>query len=144
MILFEKAGTVTPQQDKTNIFFDFNVPDNIEKLIIDYSYSPKTVEDKQTAINLVKEKMKQYNAGGTAEDYLPVKNLITLSLNDEKGYRGAAHRQADIQHHEISEKRADAGFIKGRINSGKWQIALNVHCCACKVDYNIKITGEEK
>lgn len=141
MILFEKAGVITPKQDKTNLFFDFDVPDGIEKLIIDYNYSPKTVEDKQTAIKLIKEKMKQYNADGTAEDYLPIKNLITLSLNDEKGCRGAAHRQADIQHHEISKDFADFGFIKGEIKSGKWKFSLNVHCCACNVNYKIKITG---
>ncbi len=141
MILFEKAGIITPKQDKTNLFFDFDVPDGIERLIIDYSYSPKTVDDEHTAIKLIKEKMKQYGADGKAEDYLPIKNLITLSLNDEKSYRGAAHRQADTQHHEISKGFADSGFIKGEIGSGKWKIALNVHCCACDVNYEIKITG---
>lgn len=144
MLLLEKTGTIAPIQDKTNLFFDFHVPNHIEKLMIDYSYSPKTVEDQQAAISLIKKKMKQYNATGSAENYLPVKNLITLSLNDEKGYRGAAHRQADMQHHEISESFADAGFIKGKINGGIWQIALNVHCCACNVHYKLAITGVEK
>lgn len=141
MILLEKTGIVTPKDDKTNIFFDFTVPSGIKKIVIDYNYRPKTVENKAEALALIEKKMKQYGADGAAEDYLPVKNLITLSLNDENGYRGAAHRQADIQHHEISENYAAAGFIKGKIESGKWQIALNVHCCACDVHYNLKITG---
>lgn len=141
MILLEKTGIVTPKDDKTNIFFDFAVPSGIKKIVIDYNYSPKTVENKADAIALIEKKIKQYGAGGAPEDYLPVKNLITLSLNDENGYRGAAHRQADTQHHEICKNYAAAGFIKGKIESGKWQIALNVHCCACDVHYNLKITG---
>lgn len=143
MILFEKTGVVTSKQDKTNLFFDFAVPENMNRIILDYSYSPKTVESEETALDLIKDKMEQYGAGGKAEDYMPVKNLITLSLNDEKGYRGAAHRQAAVQHHEISRNFADAGFIKGEINSGVWQLALNVHCCACDVQYKIVIAGEE-
>ncbi len=141
MILLEKTGIVTPKDDKTNIFFDFDVPNGIEKIIIDYNYSPKTVVNTIEVLALIEKKMKEYGASGAPEDYLPVKNLITLSLNDENCYRGAAHRQADTQHHEISKEFADAGFIKGKIESGKWQIALNVHCCACNVHYNLKITG---
>lgn len=144
MILLKKTGIVTPNDDKTNIFFDFEVPNGIKKVIIDYDYSPKTVENKAIALELIEKKMKQYGAGGEAEDYLPVKNLITLSLNDESGYRGAGHRQADVQHHEIGADFASAGFIKGAVNSGTWQIALNVHCCACNVNYNLKITGAEE
>ena len=75
-------------------------------------------------------------------DYLPVKNLITLSLDENGKYRGAAHRQDDVQHHEISADFASNGFFKGKIEEGVWRIALNVHCCACKVSYNLKITGE--
>lgn len=144
MILLKKTGIVTPKKDKTNLFFDFDVPNGIKKIMIDYNYSPKTVENKAEALALIEKKMKQYGAGGATEDYLPVKNLITLSLNDENGYRGAAHRQADVQHHEISESFADAGFIKGKIGGGTWQIALNVHYCACDVHYNLKITGVTK
>lgn len=143
MILLKKTDVITPEQDKTNIFINFNVPDGIKKLIINYSYSPKTVNGK-TAIKLIEEKIKQYGAEGSTADYLPVKNLITLSLNDANGYRGAAHRQAEIQHHEISESYADAGFLKGKINSGIWQIALNIHCCACSTSYSIEIKGAEK
>jgi len=46
MILLEKTGIVTPKDDKTNIFFDFAVPSGIKKIVIDYNYSPKTVENK--------------------------------------------------------------------------------------------------
>ncbi len=145
MIIFEKSGIVVPGQDKTNISLSFAVPNKIKKLIIDYEYTPKLLADKATAYALLEKSIEtyldcEYNA--VPEDFMPVKNLITLSLDENGSYRGAAHRQADKQHHEISESFASPGFIKGKIHAGKWRIVLNVHCCACKVNYNIRITGE--
>ena len=145
MIIFEKAGRVLPEQDKTNIPLEFTVPAGIEKLTIDYEYSPKTLEDGERAEKLLAESIAKYLGDeykAEPQDFMPVKNLITLSLNDNGAYRGAAHRQADKQHHEISRAFASAGFEKGEINPGKWQIVLNVHCCACEVDYKIKVAGE--
>lgn len=145
MIIFEKSGTVLPEQDKTNIPLAFTVPDGIEKLVIDYSYSPKTLDDKEKAYKLLEKSIEKYlgsECNAKPEDFMPVKNLITLSLDENGNYRGAAHRQADKQHHEISEDAASPGFLKGKIHSGKWKLMLNVHCCACEVNYNVKITGE--
>lgn len=143
--LFEKQGVVTPEDDKTNIYFEFAVPQGIDKIIIDYSYSPKTVENRADAVKLISAGLEKYLGADNREnplDYLPVKNLITLSLDENGKYRGAAHRQDDVQHHEISADFASNGFFKGKIEEGVWRIVLNVHCCACKVSYNLKITGE--
>lgn len=146
MVIFEKAGRVLPEQDKTNIPLEFTVPEGIEKLIIDYEYAPKILEDKKKAEKLLAESIEKYLGDeyrAEPQDFMPVKNLITLSLDDNGEYRGAAHRQADKQHHEISKEFASEGFIKGEIHSGKWQVVLNVHCCACDVNYQIKVAGEE-
>ena len=145
MIIFETAGKVLPEQDKTNIPLEFTVPEGIEKLIIDYGYSPKTLEDGEKAEKLLAKSIEKYLGGeyrAEPQDFMPVKNLITLSLDDNGEYRGAAHRQADKQHHEISKDFASPGFVKGEIHSGKWQVVLNVHCCACEINYRIQVAGE--
>lgn len=144
MFVFEKSGEITPNDDKTNIIISFDVPENIEKMSIDYAYSPKIAENTEKAIDIINDALEKYSASGDPQEYLPVKNLITLSLDDSLGYRGAAHRQAECQHHEISNDFASPGFVKGEICTGKWQIMLNVHCCVCNVSYDIKISGEEK
>ena len=147
MLIFEKTGKVTPEQDTTNVVLTFNVPNGTEKLTIDYEYSPKLFEDETAAMKMLEESIEKYLGDAYSampQDFLPVKNLITLSLDDNGNYRGAAHRQADRQHHEIGRDFASAGFVKGEIHSGEWQVVLNVHCCACEVSYTIKITGEEK
>lgn len=146
MIIFEKTGKVIPEQDKTNIALAFSVPDGTDRLIIDYTYGPKLLEDKNTAHALLKKSIEKYLGNeycAEPDDFMPVKNLITLSLDENGKYRGAAHRQADTQHHEIGEALASPGFIKGRITGGTWKIVLNVHCCACDVNYSIKISAEE-
>lgn len=146
MIIFEKAGRVLPEQDKTNIPLVFTVPEKIEKLIIDYEYSPKILEDEEKAEKLLAQSIEKYLGDeykAEPRDFMPVKNLITLSLDDNGVYRGAAHRHANKQHHEISRKFASAGFVKGEIHSGKWQVVLNVHCCACEVNYKIRVAGEK-
>lgn len=145
MTIFEKAGSVLPEQDKTNIPLEFSVPNGIEKLVIDYEYSPKILEDEEKSIAILEESIEKYLGGeyhAEPKDFMPIKNLITLSLDGNGEYRGAAHRQADKQHHEISRDFASAGFIKGEIKGGIWRLVLNVHCCACKVNYTVKITGE--
>ena len=147
MLIFEKTGKVFPEQDKTNIPLQFTVPNRIEKLIIDYEYSPKTLEDEEKATELLEKSIKKYlgkEYKAEPKDFMPVKNLITLSLDEKGNYRGAAHRQADKQHHEICKDFASVGFEKGEITSGEWTLVLNIHCCACEVNYNVRITGEEK
>ncbi len=147
MLIFEKAGKVLPEQDKTNIPIEFQVPNGMEKLVIDYAYSPKILMDEEKATELLEKSIKKYlgkKYKAEPKDFMPVKNLITLSLDENGNYRGAAHRQADRQHHEISRDFASAGFEKGEIAGGKWTLVLNVHCCSCTVDYNVRITGEEK
>lgn len=144
MLLFNVQGKITVDDDKTNIIHRFDVPENIKSLKIKYSYSPKTVEDKETAVRLVRDCLEKYDEkpDGKIESNLPVKNLITLSLDDSTSYRGAAHRQASEQEHIISEDYASPGFIKGKIIDGEWKIVLNVHYVGCDVDYEISIDGE--
>mgnify|MGYP006990162953 CR=1 FL=1 len=40
MLIFEKTGKVTPEQDKTNVVLTFNVPNGTEKLSNEHSAQP--------------------------------------------------------------------------------------------------------
>lgn len=140
-VLLKKSITVTPENEKTNIFLPFVVEEGFSSLTIDYSYSPKVLEDEEKSILLVKENLLRdgYEDKGDYRQYLPLKNLITLSLDSPAGYVGAAHRQADIQHHEISKEFASVGFDKTEIIAGEWVLALNLHAvvtdeCRCEIE----------
>lgn len=145
MLLYNMKGQITAANDKTNLIHRFDVPENIKSIVIKYSYSPKTLESREKAVELVENCFEKYNEVlvGKASDYLPVKNLVTLSVDCNSRYIGAAHRQANEQEHIISRDKSSPGFIKTDIEAGEWDIVLNVHYACCKIDYTITVEGEE-
>ena len=143
MNILSKAGTITPEQDKTNISLDFNVPEGVKRLKVEYSYSPKEICDRSTANALIVSAMKKYDIGfANPEAFLPVKNLITPSFNECGEYRGACHRQANRQTIIISDSDSTPGIINRPLKAGNWDIVLNIHFVGCSVDYSIEIYGE--
>lgn len=141
-VLFREL-TLTPENEKTNVPLKFTVPEGAEKLRISYSYHPKTMGDCERAKALIEENLRKDTHGDRElypdyTDFLPLNNLVTLSLDDPDSYRGAAHRQDSVQLHEITREKASVGFIKGDIGKGEWTLTLNVHAlvteeCYCSV-----------
>ena len=148
IILKETVTNLTPDDEKSTRYIPFTVPEGVKKLIITYSYAPKILDDEKKSLELIKENLirdagEDWTEFTDYSEFMPLKNLVTLSLFSPEGFRGAAHRQADSQYHEISESSADYGFIRGSITEGEWKLCLNVHAlvteyCRC----NIKIEGE--
>lgn len=132
MVLLEKEFELSYEQEKTNVPFPFLVEENTCSLKISFSYSPKTADDMVRARALIEKNIKK-DAGEYAceypswETYLPLKNLITVSLDDPEGYRGCAHRQDKDQVHIIRKDFASRGFDKGEIREGQWKVVLNLH-----------------
>lgn len=148
MILKKTEIRLEKSDGKTTKHIPFSVAEGVKKLIITYSYSPKILEDKEKSYELIKENIIR-DGGENVEGYkdyeqfLPLKNLVTLSLFSPEGFRGAAHRQAESQLHEISEEAASYGFLKGKITKGQWELCLNVHAIVTEsCDCIIKIEGE--
>ena len=132
MILLEKELQVFYKDEKTNISFPFDVTEGAEALKITFSYDPKVLEDDDRAKILVENNIKK-DAGDFADEYpsweefTPLKNLITVSVDDPDTYRGCAHRQDKDQVHIIREYFASRGFHKGAIQKGQWKVVLNLH-----------------
>ena len=142
---------VTPAQEKTNIVLPFVLEREAKQLKINYSYAPKLSDGEaaaKAAENCLLRDAGEYRAQyPAAETFLPLKNLITLSLDDPNGYRGAAHRQADSQVHSITEHTASPGFLPGKLPAGQWRLVLNVHAlvtpfCDCRVEIEAQEADE--
>ncbi|MCM1286298.1 MAG: hypothetical protein NC213_08710 [Acetobacter sp.] len=146
MLIFSTKGRITTANDKTNLIHRFDVPENMKSLKIKYSYSPKILENREKAVEIIKSTYEKYDEilRGRPAEYLPVKNLITLSVDCNGRYIGAAHRQDNEQEHVISSEFSSCGFIKTEVEAGEWDIMLNVHSVSCNVDYVIEVEGEEK
>lgn len=145
MQLLKISGIINECDDKTNIIHTFSVPENIKKIIVKYSYSPKTVENKSLAEQKISQAMKKYNINfADPISFLPVKNLVTLSFDENSQYRGACHRQPNEQTIIISDTNSTPGIINREIQCGQWDVVLNVHFAGCEIKYNLEIEGEEK
>ena len=132
MILLKKELQVFPKDEKTNISFPFDVTEDVKSLKITFSYDPKVLEDDDRAKMLIENNIKK-DAGEYAdqypswEEFAPLKNLITVSVDDPDTYRGCAHRQDKDQIHIIREDFSSRGFHKGAIQKGQWKVVLNLH-----------------
>lgn len=147
--LLSVTNTLVREQSKTNISHTFTVDKNYKKLLIKFSYFPKEMNDSKNALELIKDAMAVYapspyqDSYGTAESFLPIFNLITISVDSPEGYRGAAHRHNPSQEHTLSSDFASPGFYKGVISIGEWQIVVNAHCIASDTcAYMIEVYGE--
>lgn len=131
-VLLEKKLVLTPENEKTNVPLSFFVEEEFKTLEIQYSYSPKILTDEEKSEKLIKENIrrdarKNYIDYPSWQSFMPLKNLITLSLDSPCGYIGAAHRQAENQYHTISEDFSSVGFVRTKILKGQWVLTLNVH-----------------
>ena len=135
MVLLNKTGKITLADNKTNIVLPFEIKDDFKSLKINFEYSPKTLEDKAKEIKIAEDCLEKYGEvqEGNIENYLPIKNLVTVSLDS-----------SNKQEHIISPAFSSAGFFKTDIAKGEWKITLNVHSVSCDVDYKITVEGEEK
>ena len=141
MLIFKTTSELKKEQSKTNISHTFTVPGNVTALEVDYSYTPKTVQDGEDS---VKEALARYGEGNESpSDFMPVSNLLTLSFDDPEGYRGACHRQANTQKVIIGEN-STPGIFNRKIKSGKWRVTLNAHYIGCSVNYELIIKGVEQ
>ena len=132
MLLLSQEFQVTPENEKTNLSFPFTVSEGTESLKITFSYDPKILEDDDRANMLIENNIKK-DAGEFAHEYTdwdefkPLKNLITVSVDAPDTYRGCAHRQDKDQIHIIRDDFASRGFHKGKIQKGQWKVVLNLH-----------------
>lgn len=145
MVLLNKSGILTQDDDKTNVRFAFEVPAGVQTLQIRFDYSPKTLDDPIAEQRICEAALKKYNGAvhyGEYRQYVPLNNLLTLSLDDPAGYRGAAHRQDPHQVHTIGAGGSSYGFTNAPTAPGTWYLTVNVHCALCRIDYAVAVTAQ--
>jgi hypothetical protein len=60
-------------------------------------------------------------------------NLLTLTLFDPQGFRGAGHRHGDVQAEtasdtvELRADRATPGYLPGPLPAGEWTLVIDTH-----------------
>lgn len=144
MKVLSVKGKVSEKNNKTNISHGFSVSENAKKLVVKYSYFPKEVEDEGQALKLINEGLEKYGEKSeNPAEFLPIRNLLTLSFDENGKYRGACHRHPNKQIIYISDKNSTPGIINKPIEGGEWNAVLNIHFVGCEVEYSIEIEEEK-
>lgn len=135
-LLFTAEKTLTPADSKTHVAFAFEVPAALAAVELRFSYAPKRCEDRGLSRRLILEGLRRYGtaaAPGQAlrwQDYLPVQNLLTLSLDTPSGYAGCAHRHNPVQRHTVAPGNCSPGFAVTSLEPGLWRAVVSAHCVA--------------
>lgn len=132
--LLEQTYQWSSQDSSSDVVFAFQCPAEVEELVVSFTYSPGEEATRDICLPAVQAAVTRYYGGYpqeiepmTAEQFLPVKNLITLSLAREGVYLGNAHRWAPEQEHVISCRYASSGFCCPAAMSGTWTGMLHLH-----------------
>lgn len=119
LLTMEIKGNLEVKDTKRNVSHSFSVPDGVTILRIDFDFDP-------------------YKGEGARYH-----NLLSLSLFDPNGFRGARHNCRD-QNLEISESYASPGYIAGSIPCGEWEVVIDCHRVASSLNYVIAIDWESR
>ena len=75
------------------------------------------------------------------------RNLITLTLFDRHGFRGAGHRHGDRHVVEIGHDFATPGYLPGPLPAGTWIVQLDTHLvmpgAACPYELSVAVDQDE-
>jgi hypothetical protein len=112
------AGTLTAAQVKHHIPHHFVVPENCQRLHIRLQFRPLLVGK--------------------------IRNMLTLTLFDAEGFRGAGHRQGDIHEVTLTPSTATPGYYPGPLPAGEWMVQIDTHMIMPGADctYELTVTAE--
>ena len=114
------SRTLTDADTKQNIPFTFFVPKNTTELRISLSFSPWKVDNHR--------------------------NMLTLTIFDPYGWRGAGPRQGARHEVILSRTFATPGYLAGEILAGEWTVFVDTHMImpGVPVPLEIEIVGTDE
>ncbi|MBX3000284.1 MAG: PHP domain-containing protein [Caldilineaceae bacterium] len=112
------SDTLTAAQVKHHIPHRFVVPENCQRLHIRLHFEPLLVGK--------------------------IRNMLTLTLFDAEGFRGAGHRQGDVHEVTLTPSTATPGYYPGPLPAGEWMAQIDTHMImpGADVPYKLTVTAE--
>nr|WP_175476212.1 CehA/McbA family metallohydrolase [Evansella caseinilytica] len=131
--IYHIESTLTALCLHSHIEHRFFVPENVLELIVNFHYSPSVLSDEEMGKQVISEAVRFYDPDraaldtGDIQSRWPLKNLLTVSIDDPNGFRGAAHRHRSAHKIEIKKKGSTPGFWNRSIDSGMWGVTISTH-----------------
>lgn len=126
-ILLEKELCLTTADNEKYICVDLCLSKDYDALEVICDYSPKWLSDEKEARRLIEAGMELYKIDQQTTDwkkFLPVGNMITISLDYEGTLMGAAHRHHPKQRLVLSEQWSTPGFLRRKACAGNWRVVV--------------------
>lgn len=128
-----------PEDHQTHKTISLYLDKSYQVLEIDFSYGPQEIPKSQ-AVVVIRQALELYEEKeANPYDFLPLVNLITLSLDYDGKYIGCRHNKEPNQKISISENVSSLGYISHDVLAGKWNIQLNLHCLLSPVTLQLKV-----
>lgn len=134
--LLTVAVTLTPTSDRTTLEYFFDVPPGAAEVSIFMGYAPDAHPSREAALEIIRETRRKYGYPDALQDAqgdLPLKNLITLSVDDPAGYLGNAHRKQSPQWLRFDGHSAPPGFAVRAVMPGRWRLCAHIHALVSPV-----------
>ena len=139
-IVFQQEFSLSHYDHQSHIVYRFHVPQGSRLLKILFKYNP-LLETNKVSMRRSLDKEGLYE--DSEFDQEGFRNLLTLSVNDPKVFRGAHHYFNTQQEIIISNSQASLGFVPGPIEPGMWEVVLSNHgIFSDKVDGHIQVAVE--
>ncbi len=94
-------GTLTARDCKHHIPHSFSAPDRSEWIEIHFRFAPERIYQ--------------------------ITNLLTLTVFDPNGFRGAGHRDGADHRVRLSATEATPGYVRGPLPAGEWIAQIDTH-----------------
>ncbi|RED59356.1 hypothetical protein [Cohnella lupini] len=151
-MLLDIRGQVTPDDSRQHVVYRFQLDRLTAKIWIRFNYSPKVLEDNERAKSLIIAGIDLYSAPEQKqllkdawERYQPLTNLITVSVDDPEGNRGACHRHDPEQLLFLAERDSSPGLTKGKLVAGVWSVTLSLHSIVSEqCSYHLQVWASEE
>ncbi|MEZ4864034.1 MAG: CehA/McbA family metallohydrolase [Caldilineaceae bacterium] len=115
------AATLTEADVKRHIPHHLELPAHCTQLTLRLHFEPPLVND--------------------------VRNMLTLTLFDPDGFRGAGHRGGNTHIVEITPTTATPGYRAGRLPAGAWTVQIDTHMIMpgeCRYELTVTATVADK
>ncbi|MBU3135507.1 hypothetical protein KPL39_04415 [Clostridium gasigenes] len=150
-MLYSYENNIDSSYNNSHITYKMILDKDYDSIKITFEYSPKVIESDEKAKDIICSIIDRHVIGDDKEReknnweaYKGLKNLLTITLYDSKGFRGCAHRQEQYQEHIITENMASPGIIEGIIPKGEFIIKISIHALVTKeCKYNLKVYDVE-
>jgi hypothetical protein len=150
-MLLDVKGELSQVCSQSHITYSFHLLRTTGRLNIRFAYSPKRLEDPKLAKSVILEAIRKYTlpehierVQSKWESFLPLQNLLTLSVDDPVRHRGAGHRHDQEQLLSISCEDASPGLVRGPLHPGLWKVTISAHAIVTETcRYELQIWQEE-